>query len=90
MKDFKELYEDAMETVFSGKLRGTIYNRELMNEAMTGKLYEVCIIGILIFVISERLNFVHLRPTPSPWQLHTFLSMLMNQTCTSVVLAALI
>lgn len=35
MKDFKELYEDAIETTFSGKLRGTIYNRELMNEAIT-------------------------------------------------------
>lgn len=35
MRDFKELYEDALETAFSGKLRGMIYNRELMNEALT-------------------------------------------------------
>lgn len=35
MRDFKALYEDAIEVAFSGKLRGMIYNRELMNEALT-------------------------------------------------------
>jgi len=35
MKDFKELYEQAIEVGFSGKLRGLIYNRELVNEAIT-------------------------------------------------------
>lgn len=35
MKDFKEIYEEALEVAFSGKLRGLIYNREFVNESIT-------------------------------------------------------